>query len=85
MSTLDNDARQNRDEQRPSNDELQQRAREVWRSIKLFYLGIFLIAALIIGVGSYILYQAFGVIGLVALAVVIAIGLVFLGKYFLSF
>jgi membrane protein YdbS with pleckstrin-like domain len=69
----------------PSQDELQQRAQYVWGVLKFFFLGIFLIALVVIGIVGYWMFHAFGLAGLLILAILLAIGLVFLCRFLLTF
>ena len=73
------------DQTPPSQDELQQQAKKTWGVLKVFFLGIFLIAIVVIGIIGYWLYHAFGLAGILITAVLLAIGLFFLCRKLLSY
>jgi uncharacterized membrane protein (DUF485 family) len=66
------------DQTPPSPDELQQQARKTWGVLKLFFLAIFLVAIVVIGTVGYWLYHAFGLAGILLMAVLLGVGLFFL-------
>jgi hypothetical protein len=69
----------------PSPDELQQRAQYVWKVLKFFFSGIFLIGLFLIAVIGYWLFHAFGLVGLVVGALLLAVGLFYLCRHLLTY
>ena len=69
----------------PTPDEIQERAQSVWKSLKILFSGIFLIAAVVIGLFGVWLFHFFGFTGLIVGAVVLIIGLVLLCRHLLTY
>ena len=72
-------------QRQPTPDELQQRAQSVWKSLKILFSGVFLIAVVVVGLVGFWLFHAFGFTGLIVGAVVLIIGLVLLCRHLLTY
>jgi membrane protein YdbS with pleckstrin-like domain len=69
----------------PSQDELQERAQSVWKSLKCLFSGIFLIAVVVVALVGLWLFHAFGFTGLIVGTVVLVVGLFLLCKHLLTY
>ena len=69
----------------PSKEELQQRARYVWRVLKFFFSGLFLVSAIVLGFLFYWLFHTFGIGGMIVGAIALLAGLVLLCRHLLTY
>jgi hypothetical protein len=69
----------------PSQDELQERAQSLWKSLKFLFSGVFLIALVVVALVGFWLFHAFGFAGLVIGIVVLVAGLILLCKHLLTY
>jgi len=63
---------------------LPQKPPEKWKLIKAFYFMVAILTLAVVAVGGIFVYKSLGIIGLVVGAVIVALGLVWLGKFVLS-
>jgi len=80
MSTHNHD-----DPQKPSDDELQERAREVWGRVKRFYAMLGIGTLVVLTLCGTVAYQSFGFRGLIVGIVIFVVALVLIGFWLLTF
>jgi F0F1-type ATP synthase assembly protein I len=73
------------DQTPPSEEELQRRARDVWKIVRFVLSGTVLLGLLVVVFVGYWLFHFFGMTGLVVGLILLGVGLYFLNDYLMSF